>query len=78
MLWKTKTAKNIHTHTNTETLKTQTNRNSHLDSEVVQDSDQVETNLPHGWEDKVGGEVFSSRLLSRKGHVEEDTPKEKQ
>ena len=77
-MWKTKTATNTHTHTNTETLKTQTHRYPHLDSEVVQDSDQVETNLPHGWEDKVGGEVLSARLLARKSHVEEDTPGGKQ
>ena len=74
MLGKTKTATNTQTHKH----KTHTHRYSHLDSEVVQDCNQVETNLPHGWEDKVGGEVFSSRLLSRKGHVKEDTPGGKQ
>ena len=74
MLGKTKTATNTQTHKH----KTHTHRYSHLDSEVVQDCNQVETNLPHGGEDKVGGEVFSSRLLSRKGHVKEDAPGGKQ
>ena len=47
---------------------------SHFDFEVVEDGDQVEAKLCHGWVDKICGEVFRTRLLARKSHVEEYAP----